>query len=191
MNRRSYGSAGATPSQASKSCLAEMCVECHGEDGNSISTFAPHLAGQYAQYIVKQIHDFQAGKRDNPTMNMMAQGIDDSTLIDIAAYFASNEKMKGDGGGYSAVAEKLFFNGAVERGILPCAACHGARGGGKLFAGVAYPMIGGQRATYLRRQLLNWKSGARSNSPEDVMNKIALALQVDEINTLAEYIAGL
>jgi cytochrome c553 len=56
-----------------KNLQSLLCQECHGEDGISISNFARHLAGQYARYIVKQVHDFQTGARDNPTMTMMAE----------------------------------------------------------------------------------------------------------------------
>ena len=52
-------------------------------------------------------------------------------------------------------------------------------------------MIGGQRETYLRGQLVNWKLNERHNSPEGVMNKVAQLLSEDEIDALAYYISGL
>ena len=74
---------------------AAMCGGCHGADGNSEDPSFPHLAGQYADYIVKQILDFQTGHRaNNETMAGMAAmvaSLDDAK--DIAAYFA-RQKIK-------------------------------------------------------------------------------------------------
>jgi cytochrome c553 len=170
---------------------SEVCRECHGEDGNSISDFAPNLAGQNADYIVKQVHNFQAGQRENPTMDMMAPTVDDSALIDIAAFFASNEPIKSDGAKFNAAAQDLFANGDADRTIPPCAGCHGADGKGSVSGGMVTPLIGGQRWTYLRAQLRNWKLGERANSPDGIMNKIAGSLTDAEIEPLARYIAGL
>jgi len=170
---------------------SEVCRECHGEDGNSISAFAPNLAGQHAEYIVKQVHNFQAGQRENPTMDMMAPTIDDSALIDVAAFFASNEPVAGEGAAFNAAAKELFTNGDADRGIPACAGCHGADGKGMVAGGVVYPLIGKQRWSYLRSQLRDWKLGERANSPDGIMNKIAGALTDAEIEPLARYIAGL
>jgi cytochrome c553 len=182
---------GGDPVTGKQKLQSLLCQECHGEDGISISTFAPNLAGQYADYIVKQVREFQTGERDNPTMNMIAPTIDDATLLDVAAFFASNEKMKGDGGGSSGIAKDLFENGDARRGLLPCMACHGADGNGTASGGDVYPMVAGQRLTYLRDQLYHWKSGERSNSPSGIMNKIAETLSDVEIDALAKYISGL
>lgn len=40
-----------------------MCQGCHGEDGNSAAPTFPKLAGQYAKYLQKQVHDFQSEAR--------------------------------------------------------------------------------------------------------------------------------
>ena len=40
---------------------AAMCVVCHGADGNSSNPSWPNLAGQHAEYIVKQLHDYRTG----------------------------------------------------------------------------------------------------------------------------------
>ncbi|AYQ57484.1 Cytochrome c4 [Bathymodiolus thermophilus thioautotrophic gill symbiont] len=48
------------------------CAGCHGVAGKSIAPIYPHLAGQQAAYIVKQLKDFQSGARKDPTMSAMA-----------------------------------------------------------------------------------------------------------------------
>jgi cytochrome c oxidase subunit 2 len=50
-----------------------------------------------------------------------------------------------------------------------CAACHGQQGEG--LAALNAPKIAGQSAWYLRRQLMNYKSGARGAHPDDLHGK--------------------
>jgi len=99
--------------------------------------------------------------------------------------------MQGDGSKDQPIAKNLFIKGDQTREIASCVSCHGENGKGRVAGNVIYPLIGGQRELYLRRQLLYWKLGERKNSPEAVMNKVAQALSDDEIALLAEYISGL
>lgn len=168
-----------------------LCQECHGEDGISVSTFAPHLAGQYAGYIVKQVHDFQTGARDNPTMTMMADTIDETTLQDVAAFYASRSRMKENGSHANMIAKRLFENGDAGRGLPPCIGCHVTKDHDMTTGSGVYPIIAGQRLSYLRDQLYHWKSGERANSPGGLMNRIAETLSDVEIDALAKYISGL
>lgn len=48
------------------------CAGCHGANGKSIVPIYPHLAGQQATYIVKQLKDFQSGACKDPTMTATA-----------------------------------------------------------------------------------------------------------------------
>ena len=42
-----------------------VCVACHTNDGSRGSPANPILQGQHADYLVKQLGEFKAGKRDN------------------------------------------------------------------------------------------------------------------------------
>lgn len=170
---------------------AGRCLECHGADGNSSNAKIPNHAGQYAAYLIKQLSDFQSGARKHEIMTLMAEDLSAAEMADIAAYFASQKIMQGDGVRDNPLARNLFVNGDQGRNIPSCVSCHGDSGKGRIADNVVYPVIGGQRAIYLRTQLVNWKLGDRSNSPGGVMNKIAKSLSDDEINTLADYISGL
>src|SRR5947207_13929042 len=55
---------------------AQVCAACHAADGNSIAPANPKIAGQFPEYLHKQLADFkaQSGKkpaRENPIMNGM------------------------------------------------------------------------------------------------------------------------
>jgi len=168
-----------------------LCQGCHGEDGLSLEDLIPHLAGQYSSYIAKELRNFQSGARKHQIMSVMAKAINDFDLADIAAYFASQEKMHGGGWGDNRVGKNLFLKGDLSRNIQPCVSCHGVNGKGKAPDIATYPVIGGQHKAYLRAQLINWRDGLRTNSPGGVMNKIAKSLTDREIEALTDYISGL
>jgi len=168
---------------------SQLCQGCHGEEGISIEGMAPKLAGQYAGYIEKEIHDFQSGNRIHEIMSAVAQTVNDDDLVDIAAYFASRPKMKGDGH-TNEIGEKLFLHGDMSRMMVACVNCHGVDGKGKAPDNPVFPVIGGQHKDYVRGQLINFRSGDRGNSPGGVMNIITQKLTDQEIDALADYVSG-
>jgi cytochrome c553 len=169
---------------------SERCQECHGADGNGNGQdgkFAK-LAGQYPDYIVKQLQDFRSGARKHDLMGIMARSLDEPDLADIAVYYAGLERMHGaPSGAARADAARLFAEGAPARGIVACAACHGAQGKGT--GNAAFPVIAGQEVKYLQNQLLAWRSGERANSAGGVMNGVAKGLTDAEIEALAHYVS--
>ncbi len=65
-----------------------------------------------------------------------------------------------------------------------CAACHGPDGNSP---NPAFPKIAGQHATYIEKTLIDYKSGARK---DPIMNGMAAALSVGDIENLAVYFAN-
>lgn len=168
---------------------SELCQGCHGEVGISIEGMAPKLAGQYAKYIEKQVHDFQSGVRIHEIMSAVAQTVSDDDLADITAYFASQTKMKGDGHD-NELGKKLFLHGDMTRMMVACVNCHGVDGKGKSPDNPVFPVLGGQHKDYLRGQLINFRDGDRGNSPGGVMNIITQKLTDEELDALADYVSG-
>ncbi len=170
---------------------SENCQECHGLNGVGLAPSAPKLAGQYANYLVKQLQDFQSGARRHPVMTAMAESLSDDDRADIAAWFSSSQPMSGSGAIPSLIARDLFIRGDFNRNILPCKSCHGETGRGQYAETGSYPVIGGQHMIYLREQLRNWRAEIRTNSAGGIMNSIAKALSDEEIEALASYISGM
>ena len=84
------GNAFATGNAAAGANKAKACQACHGADGNGTSDPQyPRLAGQYADYIVRVLHEYKTGDRKNPIMVGMAAPLSDEDINDIAAYFSS------------------------------------------------------------------------------------------------------
>jgi cytochrome c553 len=78
-----------TGDPAKGKALAEKCAACHGADGNATAPNFPRLAGQYESYLIKAIQDYQTGKRQNPLMQSMVQGLSAEDVHNLAAYYAS------------------------------------------------------------------------------------------------------
>ena len=171
-----------------------LCHGCHGEKGVSVAPNFPNLAGQYAGYIKKQVRDFQAGKRNDDTMGPMAATVTEAQdLEDIAAYFMSQSVAKGAAtkGPKVDKGKQLYMDGDLERGVYGCKNCHGDNGKGKSAENHLFPVLAGQNKDYLVKQLMDLKEGRRTNDPAGMMADIAKGLSEEEIDNLAEYLAGL
>jgi len=171
---------------------AAACGACHGMDGNSTDAQNPRLAGQSEQYIVRQLTDFKAGKRQNPIMMGMAAPLTPQDMHDIGAYFAKQKSLPG-------VADKalvdqgqtLYREGDTSRGIPACMACHGPDGRGN--PGAMYPQLTSQHAKYIEATLKSWHDGTAwgDDAHAKIMPSIAQKLDEKDIAALASYIEGL
>ncbi len=180
----------------------ERCAECHGIDGNihapNESAKIPKLAGQSPDYLLKQFQDFRSGERHNDFMAMMARNLDDTDVVDILAWYASQPAMSGEGS-TNPQGQALFLQGDAKRGIQACVACHGVDGKGVDKAVDGYPeldpasipVLAGQDWHYLDQQLRDWRAGARTNSADGLMNKMTEKLSDAEITALNDFISGL
>jgi cytochrome c553 len=168
---------------------SQLCQGCHGLRGYSLVTVIPKLAGQYGDYIVKELRNFEAGLRSNEIMSAMSLTVEDEDLADIAAYFASQKKMSGGNLPANPIGKELFLNGDPARSILGCVNCHGSDGKGRRGWTSMFPVIGGQHKDYLRRQLDNFRSGFRANSPVGIMNRETQFLTDEEVEGLTEYLS--
>lgn len=168
-----------------------LCQGCHGEDGNSVSPKYPKLAGQWADYIQKQVRNFQSESRINETMNGIALTVDEfNDLYDIAAYFAVQKMMVGTPT-QNEVGRKLFYEGDPERGVFRCVKCHGENGKGEPLNNNLFPVIGGQYKQYIVKQLKEFKSGFRLNDHSGMMPRITSNMTEAQMEAVAEYLSGL
>jgi len=174
---------------------SEMCQGCHGKAGISIAPNFPNLAGQFPQYIERQVLDFQSAKRSDPTMSPMAAAVTNPQDIkDIAAYFASRKQMAGKPGSKKTLVttgKAIFHQGIAETGVYACASCHGEAGRGKDAHNNLFPVIAGQTKDYIVKQMKDFRSGERHNDPAGMMGGIASKMTDTEINAVAEYVSGM
>jgi cytochrome c553 len=70
---------------------AQACVTCHGKDGEGNSIY-PRLAGQHAEYLVKQLVVFKSSLRADTNaaiMHNISSGMSFDQMEAVAAYLAS------------------------------------------------------------------------------------------------------
>jgi len=180
------GEALFTTGDASRNVTA--CLACHGPGGNSTIAQNPKLSGQVGPYIEKQLHDFKSGARSNPVMMPIAKALNDQDIANLIAYLAKQKPAPGAAKNKDTVelGKKIFRGGIAEKNVPACAACHSANGHG---IPAQFPRIAGQHQEYTAAQLTAFRAGTRKNS--DPMNKIASRLSDQEIQAVADYVAGL
>ena len=175
--------------------MNQVCAACHAQDGNSVAPANPKLAGQFSEYLYKQLRNFKAhggkkAERQSPIMAGMVANLSDADMKNLAAYF-SEQKLKPDVArdkNLAAIGQKLYRGGNAATGVVACAGCHGPTGAG---IPIQYPHIAGQYAEYVETQLKAFRSGARANDPGGMMRGVAARMTDNEIKAVAQYVAGL
>jgi len=64
------------------------CIACHGPGAVGTDEY-PRLAGQHAQYLLKQLRSFQNNMRNVAVMHGVAQDLKSSEMESVAAYLQS------------------------------------------------------------------------------------------------------
>ena len=77
----------ASAQQPNRALILE-CMACHGDDGIAKDKDIPHLAGQNYEYLLKQMRDFQKGRRPHKEMRVMSRLMDDGEMQEIADFYA-------------------------------------------------------------------------------------------------------
>ena len=169
----------------------QTCAACHGPDGHSVAPANPHLAGQHAEYLAKQLRDFKANKdRKNAVMFGMASPLSPSDMRDVAAHYAGQKPRPGAAQNKELVAlgQKLYRGGNSATGVPACASCHGPNGSG---VPSQYPRLAGQYAEYTAAQIKAFRSSERANDGNQIMRTIASRMTDQEVAAVAQYTAGL
>lgn len=169
--------------------LLKKCKKCHTGEGISDDPEVPHLAGQRATYMYKQLQDFKADKRDGGRMNKTAKKLSDEQMADLVTLYAGNTLPAQDGVSVPA-APGLVTTGDAGRDIDACGDCHGDDGHGKKDKYDA-PALAGMPLGYFSLAMEAFREGERANDADGVMRKAAKNLSDDEIASLAQYYLAL
>jgi cytochrome c553 len=175
---------------ASLHVLVQTCGVCHGANGRSVSPTFPNLAAQTAPYIELQLHAFKDQTRADPDAQAymwgMASQLSDTSIRDLAAYFASQTAAEGKGGNAALIAQgkQIFLAGVPEREIPACASCHGAEAHGN----GPFPRLAGQHAPYLYKQLLVIQSVLRT---APVMHGVIKDLNHEQMQSVVAYLESI
>lgn len=173
----------------------QVCAACHAADGNSVQPANPVLAGQHADYTLKQLANFkpQDGKpaeRPNAVMAGMVAGLSTEDMSSLAAFFEMQKPAPraARDPGLVKLGQAIYRGGILSKNVAACTACHGPNGAG---VPAQFPRLAGQFADYTSAQLRAFRAGERANDPNRMMRAVAEKLSDREIAAVAEYISGL
>lgn len=172
---------------AGSSTGAAACVTCHGAQAATAASSFPRLGGLSAEYIAKQLTDYQDGARAHPIMSGIAKTLSEADIASVAKYYGSQPapavQAAAPGDNPSAGA-RLHTGGDMERALPACANCHGmdARGAGPLMPGLF-----AQPSAYIAAQLNAFRGNQRANDDQGEMRSFASRLSDSDIASLADY----
>ncbi|MDP1535727.1 MAG: c-type cytochrome [Burkholderiales bacterium] len=141
--------------QAAGKTAAAACAGCHGEGGVSTSS-VPSLAGQDAQYFIAAMRAYKDNSRADPSMKAPASSVDETTIRDMAAYYANQMPQQ------PKVRKTLTVAEMAQR----CDRCHGVNGNS---TDLRSPALAAQRTDYLERVLRLYRKGERKSKAMTAM----------------------
>ena len=115
------------------------------------------------------------------TLSILAAG------LAVALVFAVSVATSGETAPATAGASDL--DGAMLFKTKTCFTCHGADAKTPILP--MYPKLAGQNAEYALAQMKDIKSGARANGQSAAMKGVMHLVTDDEMQAIAEYVAGL
>ena len=156
---------------------AQACAACHGQNGVPTDPKTiPNILGQEKSYLVKQLHDYRSGDRDDPIMSPIAKGLAQEDLRKIAAYFAAK----------SWPAQRAAAaTPSPPNGIAQCQPCHQPNFEG----GPPAPRLAGLSYEYLLAAMRSFAADIRTNNED--MPKFMRALTDSELEAMARYLSAL
>ena len=166
----------ANPSIPAKTLALQVCSNCHGVDGNSISPNFPKLAEQQEEYIVAQLNQFRNHRREDPPGFIYMWGISrhltDDQIKGLAAYFAAQKSVSPGRGDAKLIEEgkTIFDSGLPAQNVPPCSTCHGDHGQGN----GQFPRVANQHADYAIKQLTVFQQ--TEQRPDGVAMKVVTHL---------------
>lgn len=161
---------------------AEVCVACHGVNGNSTVPQFPILAGQTARYVYLQLKDFKEGRRSEPQMEPLVKDLSRQDMLDLAAFFAAQKPRPNS---FKADPERVA-RGKRKADETLCTMCHlgGFLGQNEI------PRAAGQHYEYTVKQLRDFKTARRTNDAGN-MASVSKTLSDQDIEDLGHYLASL
>jgi cytochrome c553 len=145
--------------------VEQTCSACHGSDGNSPNVAIPSLAGQFPEYLFKQLTQYKGlpglPRRENPIMAEIVKPLSLEDMHNLAVYFSSQPAKPApirDSGRLDR-GRSVYLFGNAANDLPACVTCHRPDG-----AGIRpdFPRVGGQQPEYIENQLLAWKNGTRA-----------------------------
>lgn len=176
--------------------FVEQCDSCHGEDGVSIESDIPTIAGASAfvieEYMYQYVDDtrpcreskYRSGDTERPATDMcaIAKNFSEDDITEIAEYYSSKEWVAA---AQDFDAAKAEVGRKIHR--KECEKCHSDGGS---YADDDAGMLAGQWMPYLEQVFEEYVAGEREMMEDKMKEKID-ALDAESIDALVHYYASL
>lgn len=168
--------------------VTSACAGCHGQDGNSPVPNFPKLAGQTAEYLLREMKEFQQEHRQSEVMAPFIANLSEQDLANLAVYFAAQTPSPGEvtKPELLALGKKIYQEGVPDTGVPSCDGCHEENGAGS----GRTPRIAGQNVEYTLEQIKLYADHVRKNGKK-VMRTVAERLTAEEAEAVAQYLASM
>lgn len=180
--------AAAADQARAEDIVSGKCFICHGADGESSSPVFPRLAGQHADYVLRQLVDYKTGRRKSSAMQPMVEDLSPADFVALGRYFQAKpvHTHAVDDPDLAQMGRFIYLRGNPFSGVPACATCHGPTGQGT----ATLPRLAGQHAAYTEKQLKQFSQRERTND-NAVMHTVAVKLTELELKAVASYLSGL
>lgn len=152
---------------------AGQCRTCHGLNGFAMIPIAPHIGGENPLYIIRQLTAFRDGTREHEMMTVVAKGLDDQSIADLAAWYSAQP-----------VTATLPPGKTGDMAPEACAGCHGTDGIALIEDA---PNLAGENVIYTETQIKAFRTGKRVN---ETMTGIAADLSDADLRAAADWFAA-
>jgi cytochrome c553 len=180
------------PNVSATTIALQVCSNCHGVGGISVSPNFPNLAAQQEVYLVAQLKSFKSHNRSDPAgfeyMWGLSAHLSDDQIKGLATYYASQPPRAGSSGKAARMndGQSIFEKGVPANNIPACSTCHGPNAQGNQ----TFPRLAGQHADYLVKQLKVFQR--TDERPEgSVMKSVAHLLTNDNMEDIAAYLEAM
>ncbi|WP_321793622.1 c-type cytochrome [Burkholderia pyrrocinia] len=176
------------PAVPGKTIALQVCSNCHGATGVSVSPMFPKLAGQRKEYLVDQLTDFKHHTRADPNAKRYMWGfthLTDKQIDELADYFSGQEATPGEAGDRMLLdaGKAIFVAGLPDKGVAACIGCHGQHGEGMS----RFPRLAGQHADYVVKQLRIYRE-TDTRPRGAIMKSVCANMTEQDMRAVAAYV---
>lgn len=170
----------AHPQQPAVTPQLQLCMACHGPQGNSQIPTTPSLAGQPKLFIENQLVLIREGLRVVPEMKGLLDGVKDSEIVEMAAYFSAQKPVPAAG----TVNQATYQRGQALASRALCGTCHLPDYSGRQ----QIPRLAGQHEAFLLHSMKQFRDHPGPGR-DTIMAASLHGLKDDELADLAHFLS--
>lgn len=172
--------AGPLAAQPAAPPQQQLCIACHGPDGNSLVPTIPSLAGQPRLFIENQLVLIREGMRPVPEMKGVLDGLQDADLVALANWFAAQAPRPAAG----TRDETVYRRGEALASKALCGSCHLPDYAGRQ----QIPRLAGQHEAFLLQSLKQFRDHSGPGR-DTIMAASLYGMKDQDLADLAHFLA--